>query len=80
MLISAAFHHEDAAMRHVSNSLLATRQRSASYLSRLSRWMQERREIHMLDRMSDAQLKDIGISRADIGRAVRSTDPWGMGH
>ena len=77
MLISASFHEEDDTMAHASKSLSAPRQRPGAgfYIARVTRWLRERQEIHMLERMSDSQLKDIGLARSDIDRAVRR-DRW----
>ncbi|MEC9483591.1 MAG: DUF1127 domain-containing protein [Halomonas sp.] len=40
-------------------------------LRRLRRWQQVRHERQQLWRLSDAMLKDIGLSRADIEREAR---------
>lgn len=77
MLISASFHEEEDTMAHASKSLSAPRHRTgtSSYIARVTRWFRERQEIHMLERMSESQLKDIGLTRSDIDRAVRP-DRW----
>ncbi len=64
-------------MAHASKSLSAPRHRTGtgSYIARVTRWFRERQEIHMLERMSESQLKDIGLTRSDIDRAVRP-DRW----
>lgn len=42
-----------------------------SMLDTLRRWKTERRNIRILQTMSDRQLNDIGISRSEISRRVR---------
>ena len=40
------------------------------YLNYLATWREHRNTIKELNRLSDAELRDIGISRADIDRLV----------
>jgi uncharacterized protein YjiS (DUF1127 family) len=48
------------------------------------RYMRERREVtratRLLAEMDDRSLRDIGLSRSDIGRAVRHGRDWGPWH
>jgi uncharacterized protein YjiS (DUF1127 family) len=47
----------------------------AAYLT----WRIERAAIKALEAMSDRQLKDIGLARSDIARAVRGAARFGSG-
>jgi uncharacterized protein YjiS (DUF1127 family) len=51
---------------------------------RFFRYVRERREVSrataMLSEMDDRSLRDIGLSRSDIGRAVRHGRDWGPWH
>jgi uncharacterized protein YjiS (DUF1127 family) len=51
---------------------------------RFSRYLRERRErahaTALLSGMDDRSLQDIGLSRSDIGRAVRHGRDWGRWH
>lgn len=40
------------------------------YMNYLATWREHREAIKQLNRLSDAELKDIGLSRGDIDRLV----------
>ena len=53
------------------NALALLRRRYAEIDERIARDRETREAIEHLEAMSDAQLRDIGITRADIADAVR---------
>lgn len=54
----------------------ASASRSLPIVRRISQWLQERRASRRLHAFSDAQLKDIGLSRVDIDDVVRYGHGW----
>lgn len=62
---------------------LSARHRSSNrpfgmVLGRIGTWFRQRRDTHLLESLSDDQLKDIGVSRAQIEGIVRhhSASRW----
>lgn len=44
---------------------------------RIGEWMRHRRETRLLQELTDAQLKDIGLSRAEIESVVQNSRAFG---
>lgn len=42
------------------------------FVNKVNRWQKERKTIDELGRLTDRELSDIGLSRADIRSVVRS--------
>jgi len=66
-------------MRHVSTHAVVRPERLAgglgTVLSALADWSERRRQRRALEALSDAGLKDLGLSRADVHAETRKW-PW----
>lgn len=66
-------------MRHPSTLAIRQPARRAGglgpVLSALADWSERRRQRRALEALSDAALKDLGLSRADVQRETRKW-PW----
>jgi uncharacterized protein YjiS (DUF1127 family) len=49
----------------------------STIFGRIGEWMRHRRETRLLQELTDAQLKDIGLSRAEIESVVRTSRAFG---
>ena len=85
MTTIAIRHREAALLYRLARVAHATARVLGIAARRLDRWLEARRStataLRDLDEMSDYELRDIGLSRADIesaakGRSPRSADDW----